>query len=283
MRPRRIIAGVLAGALAITVSPILGFTGVASAQTEADPIGAGNFCEDVPQTEPFSDITAADPAFGHIVCLVATEITVGFPDGTYRPNAPTQRRQMALFLTRLADEADRLEVGDSIEELPAYDGTPDFSDHAAEAADQEAAIGRLNQAGVASGFPDGTYRPGASVSRRQMATFIYNLYDFLTGAPLPAATEDHFTDDSGDTAEQQARTNAVAEAGIFIGNADGTFAPNTPITRRQMARVMTRTLQVLFEAGEITQWAAPAPPPGDQDFPGTPGGLQLLTIRSGLF
>src|SRR5688572_18547090 len=109
-RPRRMLAGILAGALALSVSPILGFTGVASAQTEADPIGAGNFCEAVPQSEPFSDITAADPAFGHIVCLVATEITVGFPDGTYRPNAPTARRQMALFLTRLADEAERLEI-----------------------------------------------------------------------------------------------------------------------------------------------------------------------------
>jgi hypothetical protein len=255
-RTKRMLAGMLAGALALSVSPILGFTGVASAQTEADPIGAGNFCEAVPQTEPFSDITAADPAFGHIVCLVATKITVGFPDGTYRPNAATARRQMALFLTRLADEANRLDAGNNIAALPAYDGTPDFTDHAAEAADQEAAIGRLNQAGIASGFPDGTYKGGASVSRRQMATFVYNLYNFLTGAPLPASATDHFTDDNADSAEQQARTNAVAEAGIFIGNADGTFGPAAPITRRQMARVMTRTLQVLFEKGEITKWAA---------------------------
>lgn len=255
VRPRRILAGTLAGALALSVLPILGFMGVASAQEVAEPIGAGNFCEDVPQTEPFTDVQTTDPSFGEIVCLVATEITTGVTATTYEPNSFVTRRQMALFLTRLASEADRLEVGDSINELPAPTA-PTFSDVSGESQFVKDAISQLDQAGVAAGFPDNTYRPGTDVSRRQMAAFIDRLYAFLTGAALPNSATDHFADDNADSAAAQESTNAVAEAGIFIGNPDGTFRPADPISRRQMANVLTRTLQVLFENGEITAWAA---------------------------
>ena len=64
----------------------------------------------------------------------------------------------------------------------------------------------------------------------------------------------------------------MAEAGIFIGNEDGTFKPAQEITRRQMANVLTRTLQVLFENGEIEQWRDDeTPPTSNQTFTGTPG------------
>ena len=252
MRRKRIVAGTLVAGLALSVMPI--FTGTASAQTAVDPIGAGNFCEDVPQTEPFTDVQSTDPAFGNIVCLVATEVTTGVTATTYEPNSPVTRRQMALFLTRLAVEADRLEVGDNINELPAA-AAPAFSDVANESAAVKNAISQLDQADVAGGFPDGTYRPAAPVSRRQMAAFIDRLYEFLTGTELPA-TSDHFDDDDSDSAEAQESTNAVAEAGIFVGNSDGTFAPAQSITRRQMASVITRTFQVLLEKGEINQWSA---------------------------
>jgi len=262
-RPKRIIAGVLAGALALSVTPILGFTGVASADhiTVADPTGEGNFCEDVPQQEPFTDVQTSDPSYEEIVCLVATEITTGVTATTYEPNSFVTRRQMALFLVRAAEEADRLEVGDTINELPAPADT-DFTDTEDEEQFIEDAISQVAQAGVAQGFPDNSYRPGAPVSRRQMAAFIDRLYEYLTGEELPA-TQDYFDDDDTDSAEAQESTNAVAEAGIFIGNEDDTFRPAQEITRRQMANVLTRFLQVLFEEGFITQWAAEDTTPGN--------------------
>jgi hypothetical protein len=36
----------------------------------------------------------------------------------------------------------------------------------------EGAIGAVAREGVASGYPDGTYRPGAYVTRAQMASFL---------------------------------------------------------------------------------------------------------------
>lgn len=258
-RSKRLFAGFLAAVLALTVAPIIGLASPAGAAhlTVAEPIGPGNFCEDAGNQEPFTDVSDDDPSRDEIACLVATQITTGVTATTYEPNSFVSRRQMALFLVRTAAEADRLEIGDNIEELPAP-GDADFSDIDDESQSVQNAISQLEQAGVAGGFPDGTYRPEAPVSRRQMAAFIDRLYEYLTGEALPA-DEDYFEDDDDDSQAAQDSTNAVAEAGIFIGNTDGTFRPAQEITRRQMANVLTRFLQVLFENGEINKFAAAGP------------------------
>ncbi len=256
-RSKRLFAGFLAAVLALTVAPIIGLASPAGAAPPApvDPIGTGNFCEDTGNTEPFTDVADNDPARANIICLVATQITTGVTATTYEPNSFVTRRQMALFLVRTAAEADRLEIGDNIEELPAP-GANGFTDVANESQAVRNAISQLAQAEIAGGFPDNTYRPAAPVSRRQMAAFIDRLYEYLTGAELPRATEDYFADDNSDSDAAEASTNAVARAGIFTGNSDGTFRPAQEITRRQMASVLTRTLQVLFENGEINKWSA---------------------------
>lgn len=285
-RGKRLFAGFLAAVMALSVAPVLGFTGVAGADGHleaADPIGEGNFCEDVPMQEPFTDVTEADPSYEEIVCLVATEVTTGVTATTYEPNSFVTRRQMALFLTRVAAEANRLEIDDNIEELPEP-AANEFDDVEDEEQFIQDAISQVAQAGIAEGFPDGDYRPAAPVSRRQMAAFIDRLYEYLTGEALPDAAADNFSDDNEDSAEAQASTNAVAEAGIFIGNTDGTFAPAQEITRRQMANVLTRTFEVLFENGEIEQWSAEEPPPSsNQTFAVTPmdEAINLVSTTAG--
>ncbi len=101
-RTTRILAGVLAGALALSVSPILGFSAAGALEPAT---GDDSVCEDPsPATEPFTDIAANDVAINEIICLVATGITTGQTATTYNPTGPVSRRQMAQFLTRLADE-----------------------------------------------------------------------------------------------------------------------------------------------------------------------------------
>ena len=267
-RSGRIVAASLAGALALSVTPILGFAGVAGAADAlpplADPIGAGNFCENAPTTEPFTDVTAADPSFDEIVCLVATELTKGTTATTYSPNLSITRRQMALFIKRTADLANELDTGTNIAPLPAYDGVPDFLDIAGESTEAKEAIGQLAQADIVQGTTATTYSPGQNVSRRQMAAFINRLQDFLTGDPF-TTTGDFFNDDAGDTGE--ANLNAVASVGIFQGDGAGNVNPGDPLTRRQMANVLLRYAEVEFDAGDISGAFQPAT---NQDFAVTP-------------
>ncbi|MEX0660095.1 MAG: S-layer homology domain-containing protein [Egibacteraceae bacterium] len=102
-----------------------------------------------------------------IAAVAAAEIAAGFPDGTYRPQQPVSRDQMASFLQRALD-------------LPPGGPHP-FTDVAGNP--HEPAIAAVAQEGIASGFPDGTYRPRQQVTRGQMAAFLARALDMDTPTP----------------------------------------------------------------------------------------------------
>ena len=78
------------------------------------------------------------------------------------------------------------------------------------------------------------YCPSDSVTRGQMASFLARAFN------LSPASVDYFEDDSGNTHEDN--INAIAEAGITLGFADGTFKPGVAVSRQQMATFLARAL-----------------------------------------
>jgi hypothetical protein len=247
-RPTRLIAATLAGALALSASPLLGGSPAGAADPLpplANPIADGAFCDGAPTTNPFTDLGGESAATREVIlCLVHTEITQGATATTYEPGGTVTRRQMALFIKRLADLLNEHETSE-LTDLPAYDNIPDYPDVLTEGAAFREAIGQLTQAGVVGGFPDGSFRPAAPVSRRQMAAFVNNLQEFLTGSPY-STSGDYFDDDEGDSGE--ANLNALASVGIFQGDGAGNVTPGGLLTRRQMANILLRDAQVLFAA-----------------------------------
>ena len=247
-RRKRFTAGVIAGALALTVTPILGFTGTASALNSAT--GTGSVCANPPSAEPFTDVSDTDPSNAEITCLVDSGVTTGVTATTYEPNSSVTRRQMALFLKRVADSADAKDSGGQVTALPAGDGTTPYTDIAGENADVKKAIDQLDEAGIAQGVTASTFVPDAPVTRRQMAKFLVRLQTYLTGAAsVPTASKDYFTDDNGDSGEGD--LNILAEEGVFLGDGAGHVNPGANITRHQMANVLVRKFQVMFENGDI--------------------------------
>jgi hypothetical protein len=91
--------------------------------------------------------------------------------------------------------------------------------------------------GITNGCAKNRYCPTAPVTRAQMAMFLVRAFDY------PAATgPDHFNDDDGVTGESS--INALFEAGITGGCAEGRFCPMAYVTRAQMALFMTRALDL---------------------------------------
>ncbi len=83
-----------------------------------------------------------------------------------------------------------------------------------------------------------------------MAKFLVRLQTYVTGAAsVPTASKDYFTDDNGDSGEGD--LNILAEEGVFLGDGAGNVNPGANITRRQMANVLVRKFQVMFENGDI--------------------------------
>jgi hypothetical protein len=255
----RLLSALVAVAVGLTATPLLGVASAADPLPPlADPTAPGAFCDGASGENPFDDLDEESPETREVIlCLVDTGLTQGTTATTYSPGAPVTRRQMSLFIKRLADLLNQLEET-PLADLPLYDGVPDYPDVILEDLEFQEAIGQLTQADIVGGFPDGTFRPGALVSRRQMAAFVNRLEDFLTGEPF-TTTGDYFDDDDGDTGE--ADLNALASVGIFQGDGAGRVSPGAPLSRRQMANILLRYAQVHFDDGSVGSPFTQAPPP----------------------
>jgi C1A family cysteine protease len=168
----------------------------------------------------FADVGNGHPHFPGIQWAAARGITTGMEHGTFQPGAAVSRGQMATFLTRALN-------------LPSG-GSVTFPDVPGGHAHREA-IASIVAAGIASGFPDGTFRPGASVTRGQLATFL------TRGLGLPAGGPVSFSDVPPEHTHA-ASIGSVVAAGIASGYPDGTFQPGASVTRGQMATFLMRAL-----------------------------------------
>ena len=87
---------------------------------------------------------------------------------------------------------------------------------------------------ISAGCAPGLFCPGVTVKRDQMASFLARAFR------LPDATQDHFADDAGSVHE--ADINRIAAAGITLGCVEGSYCPNDPVTRAEMASFVSRAL-----------------------------------------
>lgn len=86
---------------------------------------------------------------------------------------------------------------------------------------------------IASGYADGTYRPGPEVTRGQTATLL------ARALKLPAPADCEVSDAQG---VHRDGICAVVAAGIAGGYGDGTYRPDQDITRGQMATLVAKAL-----------------------------------------
>lgn len=151
---------------------------------------------------PFSDAVDG-PHAGNIAAAAAAGFIQGFEDGTFRPNQPIKRDQMAALLYRwlrppLADQAKFSDLG-STTHAPA--------------------INALAEVGVVRGSADRTFRPRADVRRDQTASFVWRglgYLDSLTPEPGP-----HPWDEVGRDAVRELDIDATQEDGTPLHDVAG--------------------------------------------------------------
>ncbi len=96
----------------------------------------------------------------------------------------------------------------------------------------------MAQAGITTGYADGTYRPAAAINRDAMAAFLYR----YAGADL-AGYEPPMTPLFSDVPRSHpfyTEISWLAETGITTGYADGTYRPSGPVNRDAMAAFLYR-------------------------------------------
>ncbi len=100
------------------------------------------------------------------------------------------------------------------------------------------AILRMAGAGVIAGYADGTFRPANHVTRGQIATLLSRAFDL----DASGCGQDCLSLTDVETSTHREGINAVVNHGIASGYADGTFRPDRPVTRAQLASMLAATL-----------------------------------------
>ncbi|MGQ9533299.1 MAG: S-layer homology domain-containing protein [Desulfotomaculales bacterium] len=98
---------------------------------------------------------------------------------------------------------------------------------------------------VVQGMPDGTFAPDAGVTRAQFAAFVTRCLGLEPGGAAGFS-------DVPANAWYAGVVAAAAKAGIVKGFEDGTFRPDEPITREQVAAMVTRALAVAGKEVTVT-------------------------------
>jgi hypothetical protein len=112
--------------------------------------------DDVPRDHPFHD---------EIEWLAATGITSGYDDGGFRPGRSVDRQAMAAFLMRFTEHLDPGSTEGDWSDSPFDDVRRKHPFH-----DE---ITWIESTGISTGNADGTFAPGADVSRQAMAAFLH--------------------------------------------------------------------------------------------------------------
>ena len=97
-------------------------------------------------------------------------------------------------------------------------------------------VQHLADLGITVGRADGTYGPHQPMTRAQAAAFISR----AVGDP-PEATTSRFRD-IPDDARYLRYVEHLADLGITVGRADGTYGPHQPMTRAQAAAFISRAV-----------------------------------------
>jgi hypothetical protein len=100
-------------------------------------------------------------------------------------------------------------------------------------------INTLAKEGVVNGYSDNTFKPGDNVKR---ADFIIMLLRAM-GVDTTAAPQSNFTDVSKDKYYYNA-VGLAKEMGIASGNLDGTFNPESNITRQDMMILAKKAVEM---------------------------------------
>lgn len=172
----------------------------------------------------FSDVGSPHPFWDDVEWFAAEGATQGFADGTYRPTDGVSRQAAWAFIYRLAGS-------------PAFDppAEPTFSDVPAEHpfhAEIEWAVAE----GVTRGYPDGTFRPLAPVTRQALAAFLYR----AAGEPAFALPGAPTFDDVPNDHPFATEIEWAAAAGLADGYPDGGYHPAAVVSRQAAAALLHR-------------------------------------------
>lgn len=187
----------------------------------------------------FSDLHGLDWARKHIANLAAMRIFEGYDDGTFRPHKPVTRLEAVITAVRLMDLREEAEA--------ANDSNLNFKDANIIQRKYPQAVGYVAVAAENNLFieTEDRLQPESAASRLWVATMLVKALGLEDEALKKMNTKLDFKDANAIPAGSVGYVAVAVEKGIIYGYDNGTFQPNKPVTRAEIAAFLDRTGQHL--------------------------------------
>ncbi|MEG0471668.1 MAG: S-layer homology domain-containing protein, partial [Solibacillus sp.] len=124
-----------------------------------------------PRNPKFKDVQMSNPNYKYIAALADAGIINGFPDNTYKPNEYITRSQMAKILTLGYKFGVSTKLTNTFQDVPATNANAYF-------------IQTLVDIDITKGITPISFEPASTVTRGQMATFIWRAEKADKGTPV---------------------------------------------------------------------------------------------------
>lgn len=176
---------------------------------------------DVPEKVIFTDLPVDHWAFDYITQLALDDIISGYEDKTFKPNGNVTRAE----LTKMLAASFKLE------------GTTKYSDVNNHWADTY-----ISSVGEFVPVTDNQFRPNDEATRQDVAVALVNILDKTERMKLQE-TKLTFDDIPMIDEEYVSHIGKAVSGGIISGYGDGTFRPQEPITRAEVATMICRIIR----------------------------------------
>ena len=189
---------------------------------EKKPCDGGDKCP----TKGFTDVDQTKYYHEAVDQLYTDGVMVGYNDTTYGIGKPMTRGMVVTVLYRMAGS-------------PEVSGAATFTDLRKGAYYEKAVIWAAEN-GIAQGYDKNTFAPDQTVSRQQMAAFLYR-YAKLQGMDVTGQSDLSGFKDSKDVGKYAETAMAWAvDAGIVQGTTSSTLSPKAVLPRQQCAVMLYR-------------------------------------------
>lgn len=169
---------------------------------------------------------------------------IGYPDGTVRPSGNVTRAEVATIFFRMLKDDAREKYWKTDNRYSDVKSTDWFNN----------AISTLSNMGIIDGYPDGTFRPNAGITRAEFAKIAVSFFKDNVRETIG----DRFSDIHGKWYTEY--VNLANELAIVNGYPDGTFRPDNKIIRAESMTIVNNTLrrtpckEGLLPVSEMINW-----------------------------
>jgi hypothetical protein len=195
----------------------------------------------VAQNSSFNDVSPNYWAVSFINELVTRGVIAGFPDGTFRPDAPVTRAQFAAMVQKAFPNKTKIRYGISFVDVSATYWA-------------RLAINNAYEMGFLSGYPGNVFRPEQNIPREQVLVALANGFNYTANNSVDTILS-YYNDASSISSFARSPIAAATEKQMVVNYAN--LKQLNPTRNATRAEVAAFIYQALVAQGQVTAISSP--------------------------